>query len=478
MRSMPTRFSLFVRIVFLFCFGLIAPVSVTHGQASGAPSYPLKLSADGTYLVDQGNRPFFVNGDTAWSLIVQLSQANADTYLLDRAQKGFNLVLVNLIDNKFATNAPANIAGQAPFTTPGNFNTPNEAYFAHADWVINKAAEKGIVILLAPLYLGYACGSEGWCNEVKASSLSTMRNYGRYVGNRYKNFPNIIWLIGGDTDPVANGVAAKVREFVAGIQEFDNNHLFTAHVGPEQAAMDVWSNEAWLDLNNIYTYSDAYPAALAQFNRTGAKKPFFLMETYYENEHSSTPLSLRRQAYWTVLSGGIVGHIFGNCPMWHFNAPSGSSFCTGGTWQSQLGSTGASTLAYVGRLFASRAFYKLVPDQGHTVLTDGFQSGGNYAAAARASDGSSIIAYIPTSRTVTINLSQIAGDSARAWWFNPRTALATLIDTYPTSRKANFTPPDANDWVLVLDKTSLSLPAPGIATWLTLVSPKNLHITP
>lgn len=472
MSSILARFTLFVRIVFLFCFGLIAPISVTHGQASVAPSYPLKLSADGTYLVDQGNRPFFINGDTAWSLIVQLSQADAETYLSDRAQKGFNLVLVNLIDHQFATNAPANLAGQAPFTTPGNFNTPNEAYFSHADWVINKAAEKGIVVLLAPLYLGSYCGSDGWCAEVRASPLATMRSYGRYLGNRYKNFPNIIWLIGGDTDPIEDGVASRVREFVGGIQEVDNTHLFTAHNRKEQAAMDVWTSESWLSLNNVYTYYDAYPTALKQFNRLGSK-PFFLIETYYENEYNSTQLSLRRQAYWTVLSGGILGHIFGNCPIWHFNTPTGSGYCASGTWQSELSSDGSTTLAYLGRLFTSRAFYKLVPDQEHIVLTGGFQSGVNYVAAARASDGSSIIAYIPTSRTVTIDLTQLAGTSARAWWFNPRTAVATLINTYSTSSRTDFTPPDANDWVLVLDDASQNLPAPGNF----LVAPTNLHIT-
>ena len=451
---------LLARVAFALLMSVTVHVPPSFSQASGDPNFPLKLSADRRYVVDQDNRPFFVNGDTAWSLIVQLSQTNADAYLSDRALKGFNLVLVNLIDRKFGSNAPANLSGQAPFTVEGNFSTPNEAYFVHADWVINKAAEKGIGVLLAPLYLGYQCGSEGWCNEVKASSLETMRSYGRYVGNRYKSFPNIIWLIGGDTDPVAQGVAAKVREFVAGVLEFDNNHLFTAHVGPEQAAMDVWSNEAWLNLNNIYTYSDSYPKALAQCNRTGAK-PFFLMETYYENEHSSTPLSLRRQAYWTVLSGGLVGHVFGNCPIWHFNAPAGSTFCAAGTWQSQLGSAGSATVAYIGRLFASRAFQKLVPDQGHTVMTSGFMTGSNFAAAARASDGSTVIVYIPSRRAVTINLSQVAGKSARAWWFNPRTAAATLIGDYPTTGTAAFVTPDTNDWVLVLDDGSLNLAAPG-----------------
>src|SRR5207249_5725435 len=277
-----------------------------------------------------------------------------------------------------------------PFTTPGNFTTPNEAYFAHADWVINNAMQKGLVVLFAPLYLGYQCGSEGWCAEVKSSSLATMRSWGQYVGNRYKNFPNIIWLIGADVDPTP--VASKVREFVAGIKDFDTVHLMSAHNAPEQAAMNPWPNESWLDLNNIYTYNDAYLAALAQYDSIPFK-PFFLVETYYENEHSSTPLSLRRQAYYTVLSGGVLGHIFGNCPIWGFGATQG--FCPVVPWQNVLDSQGSQTVSFVGKLFASRSYYKLVPDQNHTVLTSGYQSGSNYATAARANDGSTVIAYLP-----------------------------------------------------------------------------------
>lgn len=114
---MFTRKTLLVRIALLFCLSLIAPVSVTHGRAAGTPSFPLRLSADGKYLVDWGNRPFFTNGDTAWSLIAQLSQVNADIYLADRAQRGFNLVLVNLIGHQFATNAPANRRSNAVYLT-------------------------------------------------------------------------------------------------------------------------------------------------------------------------------------------------------------------------------------------------------------------------------------------------------------------------------------------------------------------------
>src|SRR5690242_3500959 len=44
-------------------------VGVSHAQTM--PAYPLKLSANHRYLVDQNGQPFFINGDAPWSLIVQ-----------------------------------------------------------------------------------------------------------------------------------------------------------------------------------------------------------------------------------------------------------------------------------------------------------------------------------------------------------------------------------------------------------------------
>jgi hypothetical protein len=396
-----------------------------------------------------------MNGEAAWSLIAQLSREETLQYLDDRATKGFNVIMVNLIENRFASRAPANYYGDRPFPQSSSFANPNEAYFQHADWVINAAAQRGITILLAPVYLGYGCGSEGWCNVVKASSFAGMRAYGQYLGNRYRNMSNIIWLIGGDTDPTSSGVAGKLREFVAGMKEVGATQLVTAHNAPEQSARDVWSNESWLDLNNIYTYSNTYPDALNEY-RKDPFKPLFLIETYYEHEHGSTPLSLRRQAYSAVLSGAYLGHVFGNCEIWGFSA----GFCTG-AWQPQLNSTGSRTVALVATLFKSRAFEKLIPDSTHQVLTAGYQSGTSYAASARTSDGSSVIAYIPTRRTVTINMSAVNGSTARAWWFDPRTGSASLIGDYGTGGNQSFTPPDQNDWVLVIDNATLNLAGPG-----------------
>ena len=72
-------------------------------------------------------------------VIVAMSDAEVEQYLRNRRDKGFNAVLVELIEHSFAKKPPLNEAGDAPSTTPGDFSTPNEKYFAHADWVIRKA---------------------------------------------------------------------------------------------------------------------------------------------------------------------------------------------------------------------------------------------------------------------------------------------------------------------------------------------------
>jgi Putative collagen-binding domain of a collagenase len=86
-----------------------------------------------------------------------------------------------------------------------------------------------------------------------------------------------------------------------------------------------------------------------------------------------------------------------------------------------------------------------------------------YAAAARTGDGTTIIAFVPTQRDITIDMTKVAGTSAAAWWYDPRSGAATSVGIIPTTGSHVFTPPDGNDWILVLDNAALSLPAPGDA---------------
>jgi hypothetical protein len=428
--------------------------------------YPLKIEANKRYLVDQKGAPFLMQGDAAWSVIVGLNDAEVEQYLRNRHQKGFNSIQVNLIEKKFSKHAPLNVVGEGPFTMPGDFSTPNEKYFAHADWVIRKAAENGIQVLLYPIYLGYKGTDDGWVKEALANGPAKCLDYGRYLGKRYKDFDNIIWMMGADLDP---GPALEDVDMIAlGIKEYDHRHLFSAECDPEHSAVDYYSGGHWLDFNATYSHAIVHEEMLEEYNRK-PPMPVILIESTYEGEHNASEVQIRRQAYWAVLCGG-VGQFFGNNPLWHFDAPGFfAAFASGVqpakkmTWQQSMDLPGSVGMQFWGELFHSRNWYDLIPDQKHEVVTSGLGefTGLDYLAAARTSDGSTMIAYMPTSRTIGVDMSKISGSQVKAWWFDPRSGKAAPAGMFPASGTHDFTPPGEGDWVLVLDDASRKLPLPG-----------------
>jgi len=421
------------------------------------PVYPLKISATNRYLVDQKDAPFLLQGDAAWSLIVAASDSEVEEYFKNRRQLGFNTVMVNLIEHRFSTHPPLNLDGEAPFTIPGDFTTPNEKYFAHADWVIRKAAENGIQVLLFPIYLGYKGTDEGWIEELTKLSPEKCLEYGRFLGKRYRNFDNILWVLGGDRDPRA--VQEKIDLIALGIREFDRRHLFTAHSDSVLPTPEEFASGGWLDVNASYNCDAVHQRVSGDYN-TLLVLPTFLIESCYEGEHNSSAVQIRRQAYWSVLCGGF-GHVFGNNPLWHYNGPTLYPF--EGTWQQAMDLPGSVSMMYWGRLLRSRSWYDLVPDEKHQVVTAGLGEfeGDDYLAAGRTSDGSTVIAYLPTPRTIHVDMTRIAGKQVKAWWYDPRKGEASDGGTFPSTGTQEFTPPGEGDWVLVLDDADKKLPVPG-----------------
>src|ERR1022692_2113224 len=79
------------------------------------------------------------------------------------------------------------------------------------------------------------------------------------------------------------------------------------------------------------------------------------------------------------------------------------------------------TWGRVQALFRSRPWYDMVPDQDHQIVVDGLGefNGLDYVAAARTQDGETVMAYMPSARTVTVDLHKVgwhgvAGHGARA----------------------------------------------------------------
>jgi hypothetical protein len=438
----------------VMCILLATPSG--KGQSTGAAT-PLSVSSNGRYLVDQNHAPNLLQGDAAWSLIVAADDQEVEQYLRNRKDKGFNAAMMELIEHRYAKKPPLNAAGDAPFLTPGDFTTPNEKYFAHADWVIRKAGEYGIQVLLFPIYLGYLGTDEGWIEELKKLPPAKCLEYGQFLGKRYKDFDNIIWVMGGDRNP--HDVLEKVDLIALGIREFDKRHSFTAHANSEPSTPEQFGSGGWLEINSSYSCERVHERLSSDYNHQPVL-PTFLIESCYEGEHNSSEAQIRRQAYWAVLCGGF-GHVFGNNPLWHFDAP--GLYPIGGTWQNAMDLPGSVDMMYWGRLFRSRRWFDLVPDEKHEVLTAGVGEflGDDYLAAGRTPDGSTVIAYMPTRRTITVDLSKVSGTQAAAWWYDPRTGKATSAGTFPTGGAQTFTPSTEGDWVLVLDDASRKLPPPG-----------------
>ncbi|MCI0623926.1 MAG: glycoside hydrolase family 140 protein [Acidobacteria bacterium] len=514
---MKTRSSIFTLALLL-----AMRVGADFVQAQSASSFPVRVSSDGRYLVDAEGKPFMIHGDSGWSIIAQLTKEDAEFYLEDRRQKGFNTIIALLIDNEFADNAPKNAYSDGPFTAPADFSTPNEAYFAHADWVLNKAAEKGILVLVCPAFAGHD-DKGGWGAQVVNNGATKSRSYGKYLGNWYQNFKNVIWVHWGDRTPAPGSTLEKNSlEVLLGIKETAPAHLHTAHMKRTHTAREVAAFKPFMDLDAVYSAFRPYVACLRRY-RVSDFKPTFLWEAYYEGPWMKrwpvgTPSSQRRQAYWTMTSGA-TGHLYGNNAIWGFGYKDRrhGTHPDNYTWKDDLNDPGTLDMAHLKSLLSGRPWHNLIPDDNHTIVTGGRgtkdtvdrpidafdapprpggqstkdaldhkrSTGSDYVTAARTDDGKLVIVYVPptgtSARTITVDMSKLSGP-ATAQWFNPNTGEYTTISGSPlaNSGSKDFTTPgsngdDTNDWVLVLESHNPgATPAQKSATPGTVLSAGSL----
>ncbi|WP_088342969.1 MULTISPECIES: glycoside hydrolase family 140 protein [Rhodomicrobium] len=415
-----------------------------------AAAFPLKVEAGKRYLVDAGGAPFLIQGDAAWSLIADLTRAEVDIYLADRHARGFNTLLVNLIEHQFARKAPSNANGDAPFTEPGDFTKPNEAYFRHADWVLGRARAMGFMVLLTPAYIGFSGDDQGWWRSMAKAGPDAMRGYGEFLGRRYAGYDNIIWVNGGDYDPPDKALVGAVA---AGLKAAAPQQLHTAHNGPETVVPEFWRGSPWLDLTTLYTYQPVCQRAAEAYREPGGR-PAFLIESTYEDEHDAGPQRVRQHAYSALLCGAS-GQVFGNNPIWHFGHP--GLFPAPTDWWHALGSQGAQSMTHLVNLFQGVPWWELRPDLDGTLVVAGRAEGMEQAVGALTADRKLALVYLPTAREISIDLGKFDGKVVSARWIDPSSGKETdaggSVET--SGGRKSFTPPGQNaagdgDWVLVL----------------------------
>ncbi len=437
---------------------------------SGPIALPLRIGPNDRHLVDQAGHPVLIQGDAAWSLIVALSLPDAVRYLDGIAMKGFNAIIVNLIESHFAPDPPRNALGQEPFQNPGDLRHPNDAYMQHAHDVLREAEARGIVTFLVPTYLGYpvphmshgaAYGydrSEGWYGDVVDAGVEVCREFGRYIGERFADLASLIWTIGGDRNP--DGVLEHMNAIAAGITETYGRSLFGAHGLPETFPFDVYPDSPWLSLDFTYTYQLVHNALMQHYLRIPPRPNILIESTYERDGNHASDQQIRRQAYWAILSGA-AGQFIGSYGVWDFAAD----------WAELLDSPARQAQAHLARLFAEYPWWELVPDLsrasaytgvvvGHAWRDDSLREfvvdgvgelrGMNFASAARTPDGRLAMVYLPESRPITVDLTQMEG-KIRARWFNPVDGSSVDAGTYSNEAPRALQTPFPTDSVLILD---------------------------
>jgi Protein of unknown function (DUF4038)/Putative collagen-binding domain of a collagenase len=391
-----------------------------------------------------------------------MSKSDAAFYMANRQRYGINTLWVELLCNdKTGCNADGTtFDGMRPFTTYGDVSTPNPAYFQRVDDMLNIAAAHGITILLN------AVETAGWLTIFKANGPEKAATFGRYLGNRYKDVPNIVWMYGNDFQTWADPSDDAVVQAVAnGIRSVDLNHIQTTELNYlTSGSLDDARWQSLIELDGAYTYYPTYAQVLHEYNRPNFR-PVFLEEANYEFEHNpntdgGSPANLRRQEYWTMLSGA-TGQLYGSKYTWTLPTSWLSN------WRSNLDTPGVVELSYMKNLFAPRKWYDLVPDQTHTVVTDGYGAPAplgtgsvttdTYLTAARTPDGGLIIVYMPTTRTISVDMSKLSATTV-ARWYDPTTGDYINVSSSGFVNRGirQFTPPGKNhqgagDWVLLLE---------------------------
>jgi hypothetical protein len=462
---------------------LVASAILFSPASAVAPK--LKITENRRYLQYENGKPFFYLGDTAWELFHRLNREEATQYLTNRAQKGFTVIQAVVLAQLGGLTVP-NPYGDLPLID-GDPARPNEAYFRHIDFIVNKAEELGMFVGMLPTW-----GSH-WALGKAAFNTTNARQYGRFLGARYKD-KAIIWILGGDRSITNDEERAIIDAMAAGLTEGDGGaHLKTFHpVGPGLSSIKL-HDAPWLDFNmfqsshaardhdnGLYVERD-YALKPAKPTLDGEPRYEGIPVGFYNRGASGMErfddYDARQAAYWSLLAGAC-GHTYGNNSIWQMYKPGvggevdaarrdlfggpGSVIGANIPWYEALDHPGAFQMRHVRRLFESLPFTKLAPDP--SIILNGPATGGAKIRAARASDGSFAIIYSPRGESFTLDKSVIKAERQNQYWYDPRYGASYLIKEHDSWGIQTFTPPTSgrgNDWVLVLMDAAARFSLPG-----------------
>ncbi len=402
----------------------------------------LKISDNHLYLIHENGQPFFWMGNTAWLLPERLNRDEVEFFLTREREEGYNVEQIQVLNaiptyNVFGAQANNERFDFEPYTRPDNYG-----YWDHLDYIVEMAASNGIYIAMDCI----------WGSQINKMDEEKARRYGHFLGERYKDKPNIIWMIGGDI--MGDKGTASWDALARSIKESDPNHLMTFH--PRGRTTSAWwyNDREWLDFNMFqsghrrygqrngdgdYTIKDNTEEDNWRYvEMTWEKKPLKPVidgEPSYEDipqglHDFSAPrwqdYDVRRYAYWAVFAG-CFGHTYGHNSIMQFMRPGVlASFGAGKSWWEAMEDPGYKQMKYLKWLMLSFPFTQRVADQSIIAGQNGERY--DHVLATRGEDY--LLVYNYSGKPMQVDLRKISGKKKHVWLMNPADGTVRYLGEY------------------------------------------------
>lgn len=429
----------------------------------------LQVTKDGHYLQFADGTPFFWLGDTGWELFHRLTLPEIKQYLDNRAAKGFTVIQAVALAEMDGLRKP-NQYGEVPFKNLDP-TRPNEKYFKVIDSAIHMARQRNLFIGLLPTWGDKV--TKLWGEGPVVFDSVNAYTYGKWIGNRYKNEPNIIWVLGGDRPAVNDRTDWRPvwRAMAKGIIDATNHKcLITYHPWGGNNSTSQWiHNEPWLDMNMFQSgHGGGHDVAcwdLVKRDRIYTPvKPTLDAEPNYE-DHPVNPwpkwnpdsgyyrdYDVRKQTYRSVFAGAC-GITYGHHAIWQFmSAREATINYPDRGWINAMDRPGAYQVGFLRKLMESIPMLRRTPD--NSMIIEGQGEKEQHMEAFRGDDKSYAMIYIPLGKIFTVNTSFMKTSKINVSWFDPKNGSKQKAETIDRTDNMIFSTPTlgfGNDWVLIIE---------------------------
>lgn len=420
----------------------------------------LQISKNRRHLEKSDGEPFLWLGDTAWELIHRLDLEETEFYLQNRKKVGFTLIQTVILAELDGLHTP-NASGEIPLHD-NDPEQPNEAYFKHVDQVVRLAHEKGLYLGLLPTWGDKF--NKKWGVGPEIFTPENARAFGEFLGQRYANFPHIIWIMGGDRVPENPTHKAIIEQMACGIRNYQPETLMSYHPNGGYLASDFFGKSSWLNLD-LFQSRHQKGFREYRFTRKARKRnpsrPVIDGEPGYENIPNLlnkwhfqrlTAADVRKAAYWNLLSGA-AGHSYGCNEIWQmYDGKTDARFGAQFSWKKALALPGARHMGILRKIFESVPWQQMDPDP--SVVRGITWKWNPLRPALSTARKDWILIYIPGGKRLKIKSNIIRHGKKRAFWIDPEQGEKTEINGELGTAFA--VPSEQKDWLLlILDESNL-----------------------